>query len=994
MKYAEVVVDVPIYKQIFPEEEQPEGEEGYNPLAVTFHYSIPPHLMDSVAVGQLVKVPFGPRSLQGIVVGLSDTSPVAETRDIEEVLEPKPVLTPVQIELARWISSYYLAPLRDCLRLMLPPGLARRSKLLVQLKEEGFPSDLSEEERAVVEFLRRRGEVELESLSRDLGIPEPRSLIDGLERRGIVTKRWGLSEPEVKPRRERFLRLIAKEDEIAEELPDLGYPSKQAKVLEALAASDPPLLTLSEVLARAGCSESPVYALAEKGLVEITERRRLVAPLIPPSALDRAIAQDLRNAPKQAEVLSYLRLQPAPVEVSRIDCPPSVLKELERKGYVQRIEQERMVILRLSHPLKDKLIELRRLGYYIKVLDFLRVRGGLAPLSEVYAETGCSLHHLRRLAERNLVRIEEMEVWRGPLVGREFVLASPPKLTPDQEAVWEEVKEMINQRTARGKGRPFVALLHGVTGSGKTEIYLQALEEVLALGRQAIVLVPEISLTPQTIRRFAARFPARLAVLHSKLSPGERYDEWRRIRDGLADVVIGPRSAIFAPLPRLGLIVVDEEHSDSYKQEKTPRYHARDVAIKLAELSGSVVILGSATPDLVSYYRAQRGEYKLLRLPKRIMGHRRKIEEQRERYEVRATRYKEVGEGYKDALYLELPPVQVVDMRQELKAGNRSIFSRALQKAMKETLDRNQQVILFLNRRGAATFVMCRDCGYVLKCPRCEVPLTYHATEEELICHHCNRHYPTPEVCPNCGSSRIRYFGLGTQRVEAAVRRSFPHIRTLRWDRDTTGGKLSHEELLADFVNHEADVLIGTQMIAKGLDLPLVTLVGVVSADTALHLPDFRAAERTFQLLTQVAGRAGRSILGGKVIIQTYTPEHYSIRMASQHDYQGFYERELEFRRQHGYPPFKRLAKLVYYHSNRERCQEEAERVYRILANKIARLGLPGVDLIGPVPCFFSKVRGRYRWQIVIRAPEPQVLLRDMVLPLGWQVDVDPLNTL
>ncbi|MEA3459880.1 MAG: primosomal protein N', partial [Chloroflexota bacterium] len=482
--------------------------------------------------------------------------------------------------------------------------------------------------------------------------------------------------------------------------------------------------------------------------------------------------------------------------------------------------------------------------------------------------------------------------------------------------------------------------------------------------------------------------------LHSKLSPGERYDEWRRIRAGQADVVIGPRSAIFAPLPRLGLIVVDEEHSDSYKQERSPRYHARDVAIKLAELSSAAVILGSATPDLVSYHHAQRGQYKLLCLPKRIMGHRRKIEEQKERYKVRATSYREVGEGYEDARYLELPPVEVVDMRQELKAGNRSIFSRALQRAMAEALARNQQVILFLNRRGAATFVMCRDCGHVLKCPRCDVPLTYHAAEEALVCHHCNRRYPMPKTCPNCGSYRIKYFGVGTQRVEAVVRRLFPKARTLRWDRDTTGGKLSHEELLADFINHEADVLVGTQMIAKGLDLPLVTLVGVVSADTALHLPDFRAAERTFQLLTQVAGRAGRSILGGKVIVQTYTPEHYSIDMASQHDYQSFYERELEFRRQQGYPPFKRLAKLVYFHSNRERCREEAERMHRILINKIARLGLPGVDLIGPVPCFFSRVRGRYRWQIVIRAPEPQVLLRDVALPLGWQVDIDPSSTL
>ncbi|MEA3459332.1 MAG: DEAD/DEAH box helicase family protein, partial [Chloroflexota bacterium] len=464
MKYAEVVVDTPIHKR------------------AAFHYSIPSHLAGSIAVGQLVKVPFGPRSLQGIVVGLGDTSPVAETRDIEEVLEPKPVLTSIQIELARWISSYYLAPLRDCLRLMLPPGLARRSELIIRLREgKALPDDLGEEEHAVVELLRCRGEMELKSLGRELGLPRVRSLVDGLERRRIVTKRWELSEPKVRPKRARFVRLIAEEDEVAREMPHLGYPSKQAKVLEALAASDPPLLTLSEVRARAGCSRTPIYALV-------------------------------------------------------------------RKGYVQRIAQGPTIVLRLpKDELRDKLIELRRLEYYISVLDFLRAKGGSASLSEVYAETGCYLYHLRRLAERNLVRIKEREVWRGPLAGREFVLASPPKLTPDQEAVWERIEKGIENRKAG------VYLLHGVTGSGKTEIYLRAVQEVLAHGRQAIVMVPEISLTPQTIRRFAARFPARLAVLHSKLSPGERYDEWRRIRAGQADVVIGPRSAIFAPLPRLGL---------------------------------------------------------------------------------------------------------------------------------------------------------------------------------------------------------------------------------------------------------------------------------------------------------------------------------------------------------------------------------------------------------------------------------------------------------
>jgi len=418
--------------------------------------------------------------------------------------------------------------------------------------------------------------------------------------------------------------------------------------------------------------------------------------------------------------------------------------------------------------------------------------------------------------------------------------------------------------------------------------------------------------------------------------------------------------------------------------------------VKLAELAGAVVILGSATPDLVSYYRARRGEYTLLRLPKRILGHRRRIEEQRASYRLEATGYKFLSD---EACYTDLPPVRIVDLREELKAGNRGIFSRALQRALRETLDKNQQAILFLNRRGAATFVMCRDCGHVLKCSRCEAPLTYHLRrhgtgEPHLVCHHCNRHEPAPRVCPNCESRRIKFFGVGTQKVEATVQKLFPEARILRWDRDTTGGKWSHEAFLQSFIEHEADILVGTQMIAKGLDLPLVTLVGVVAADTALHLPDFWASERTFQLLTQVAGRAGRSILGGQVIIQTYTPEHYSVQMASRHDYDGFYKKELAFRREHGYPPFARLAKLVYVHQNQKRCQEEAEKLHRILGNKIARLGLPGAALIGPAPCFFGRLRGKYRWQIVVRASDPQTLLQDVLFPRGWRVDIDPVSTL
>jgi len=335
-----------------------------------------------------------------------------------------------------------------------------------------------------------------------------------------------------------------------------------------------------------------------------------------------------------------------------------------------------------------------------------------------------------------------------------------------------------------------------------------------------------------------------------------------------------------------------------------------------------------------------------------------------------------------------------VDMRAELKSGNTSIFSRSLKAAMDQALEREEQIILFLNRRGAATFVMCRDCGHVIKCPRCNVPLTYHSSREDMICHHCNYHMAVPKQCPACHSRRIKFFGIGTQRVEQLVQQTYPQARIVRWDLDTTGGKLSHEQLLDRFVRGEADIMIGTQMIAKGLDLPRVTLVGVITADTILNLPDFRSGERTFQLLTQVGGRAGRSILGGKVVIQTYTPQHYAIRAAAQHDYDAFYEQEIAFRREQWYPPLSRLLRLIYLHPNAEAAQREAEHLHRILSQKIARLGIPEVDLIGPAPAFFARVRGRWRWQIIVRGTEPSALLQDIRLPLGWRVDVDPVSTL
>jgi len=856
--FAEVVVRSPLGRKVAAIREDGSMAGSAN-LRQTFHYSIPAHLHDNVVLGQLVWVPFGPRQLPGIILALSGSSPVAETRDILSIIDPQPVLTPYQLELVYWMSQYYQTPLHLVAWGMFPPGISGQSETVVHVEEAASSATApSPEERLILELVRQHGSMPLAQVGRQLKTKRWRSVLERMARKGWVRKQFEVRGPQVKPKTEPVVHLLA--------------------------------------------------APGEEGIATLS------------------------RAPQQRAVLAYL-------------C--------------QRAQEE---------------------GKFPLVI----------PLSEVCAQVGVPRSTVDRLAERGLLTLGQREVRRDPLAGREFVTTVPPRFTPDQEVAWQHIASALESFKSQ------VFLLHGVTGSGKTEIYLRALAEVLKQGGQGIVLVPEIALTPQTIRRFAARFPGRLAVLHSKLSAGERYDEWRRIREGRVDVVIGPRSAIFSPLPRLRLIVADEEHEWTYKQQEMPCYHARDVAIKLAELTGALVILGSATPDITSYYHAQCGEYALLRLPQRIMGHQRSIEEQRKTFHIsdRPEQVKALGPGYEDARYMDLPPVEVVDLRAELRAGNRSPFSRALQQAMQVALAAGEQVILFLNRRGAATFVMCRDCGQVIKCPGCEVALTFHTDSEVLLCHHCNYQCSVPSSCPQCGSKRIRFFGIGTEKVEQLVRELFPQAQVLRWDRDVTGGKDAHEAILDKFVSHQADALVGTQMIAKGLDLPLVTLVGVVTADTALHLPDFRASERTFQLLTQVAGRAGRSILGGKVIIQTYAPQHFCIQAASRHDYEGFYQQELEFRRRQGYPPFSRLVKLLLAHTSAGKCQQEAEKLHGLLGDRIARLGIAGMDVIGPAPCFVGRLRGKYRWQIVLRGPDPTTLLAGFPLPLGWRVDVDPVSLL
>ena len=618
--------------------------------------------------------------------------------------------------------------------------------------------------------------------------------------------------------------------------------------------------------------------------------------------------------------------------------------------------------------IEDETARLNKVRAYKQaaVLEFLSQQTQPTAANEVRKGLNCSLETIRALERRRLLSVELVNIRRDPLSHLRLKPSLPPPFTSSQQAAWKSIHHVIASEAKQSQSPP-VFLLFGVTGSGKTEIYLRALTQVIAKGKRGICLVPEIALTPQTVERFASRFPRHVGILHSGLSLGEQFDEWQRIKEGKCDVVIGPRSALFAPQPDLGLIIIDEEHEWTYKQEdKSPRYHARDVALKLAQLTGAVVILGSATPDIDSFHKAQLGKYHLVELKERITPH-----------------------GYSP-----LPKVDIVDMKEELKAGNTSLFSRSLLAAMKETLARAEQIILFLNRRGTATFIQCHNCGFIFRCPHCSIALTYHSAEKKLTCHRCHYAIPVPQACPQCFSHRLKFLGIGTQRVADEVKQLLSRARLLRWDRDVTTKRHAHEELLSSFRDHRADILIGTQMIAKGLDLPQVTLAGIISADTGLNLPDFRAGERTFQLLCQVAGRAGRGLKAGKVIIQTYSPENYAIQAAAKHDYVHFYNQEIAYRRQYNYPPFSHFIRLVYYHANNDLCRREAERVRDTILNEQERKGITNLSLIGPVPAFAARVRGRYRWQLILRGSAPARVLSGITLPQGWTLDVDPVGVI
>ena len=695
----------------------------------------------------------------------------------------------------------------------------------------------------------------------------------------------------------------------------------------------------------------------------------------PPECMDRL----RRTAPRQAELLALVPEQGAVTLSSlrrrtRVRQPFAVLRSLEAKGLVSisigdsggpAIRYETWVELIPSKEEAAKIVSrlLPRAARQAGCINLLARHDGRLTAEQLRHLGRIERAVVRRLEKKGLVSLSEVETIRDPY--RDAELPEPDAVDPTKE----QAEALRAIHGAIGEGAFKSLLLYGVTGSGKTHVYVKSIEKTLAAGRSAIVLVPELALTPQAVRQFRAHFGDLVTVLHSGLSPGERYDSWRRTRAGDYRIVVGARSAVFAPLSDLGLIVIDEEHEPSYKQfDDPPLYHARDVAVVRARMASAVTVLGSATPSLETYANTQNGKFACCRLTTRVDRR-------------------------------PLPGVRIVDMREERRLGRLSVFSGALAERIRDRLDRREQIILFLNRRGFSPFVQCYDCGHSVACPHCSVTMTYHADSLFMRCHYCDHRDQAPEVCPKCRSASIGYRGVGTQRVEEELKERFPGARIVRMDMDTTTRKGAHQDIYHRVLNQEADILLGTQMVAKGFDFPNVTLVGVISADTSLNLPDFRASERTFQLLTQVAGRTGRGELGGEVIVQTYSQGHHSVTSAQAHDYGTFFAREITDRKALGYPPFGRMVGILFQGERDEYVMREARRFAELMRKEPGEL-----TILGPAPPVIARVRNQYRWQIIARSGH-SARLRDAVRKVRrqWEraadnrrihlkVDVDPVG--
>lgn len=793
------------------------------PLFQTYHYSIPPHLDKRVLPGCRVLVPFGSKLQTGIALARSSETPLdpSKVKPVLQVLDPEPLLSGAQLDLARWVSDFYLAPLGETLRVFLPPGLEVTSVMMVQLTTAGrdallhAAAPLTPPRRAAMELIHQRGTTTTAFLQKNLKSRSIYSLLSSLQAEGWI---------------------------------EMFQKTKAARVRQKQVQS----IVLTEA-GRAFLDRlSSDSTLMGKGPGTISE--------------------------KQAAALRFIAEFRPPLQAST----------------------------------------LRR-------------------------EAGATAATLKALQERGWIEMRTWVLRRQPFPEAPSRVYPSLELTEEQRSALQAIMASVEAETPRR------FLLHGVTGSGKTEVYVRAAKEVLQRGGQVLVLVPEIGLTPAALQIFRFHFRDNVALLHSGLSEGERHDEWMRVRRGEVSVVIGTRSAVFAPLEMLRLLIIDEEHDASYKQDETPRYHAREVALRRAAAQGATLVLGSATPSVETFYRAaQEGRFHCLRMERRVLDR-------------------------------PLAQAQIVDMQEEFQRhGPAHIISTTLKRSIEERLFFGQQVLLLLNRRGYAPSLLCRSCGFVMRCQHCSVAMTYHQAEHLMLCHHCNRVQGVPKLCPQCQAPYIFYVGEGTERLQDIVQKMFPAARVDRMDSDTTARKGSYFKILGDFARGHTQILIGTQMIAKGHDFPNVTLAGVVAADQALAMPDFRAAERTFQLLTQVAGRSGRGEAKGEVIVQTRFPNHYSLKFACRQDYQGFFEHELDFRRSMAYPPFTFLANLITKGASQEKVVREARAVGQLLqdARRILRLEAK-IRILGPNPAPLERLKGQYRYQILIKS-----LLREELLVL------------
>ena len=817
--YAEIAVDAPVG------------------TGRTFSYSVPGG-MDATE-GHFVLVPFGSQLLHGVIFQITEFSSVPNTRDISQVLVGKTILSPIALQIARWMSEHYLCTLFQAANVMFPVGLHRKNVSWISVRNPDSGVVLSQLEQNVFNHVSQRSRVNM---------------------RGLLSHFGKKSRPSI-------IRLI-----------NIGILDKTEIHRESLV--------------------KPLYRSV---------------PLLTKLGKEFVSTNPEVRAHKQMELLSAMKQGEGPKTMAEA-----------RKIY----------------------------GYSV----------------------------VKSVLDKCLIEALEIEVDRDPLSTSIYDFKGFPQLTISQNKASSTIASMLKDSLSN----PRALLLHGVTGSGKTEVYIEAVKECVDNNKRVIILVPEIALTPQTIERFASRFVGQVAVLHSGLSDGERHDQWWKIRDGNYRVVIGSRSAIFAPQPDLGLVIIDEEHEWAYKNsESVPKYHARDVAMQLAGITRAVIVLGTATPDVETYLRAKRGRYCLSELP---------------------NRYRTSGEqeiNHKSGL----AQTKLVDMRDELKTGNRDIFSRTLAAELKNTLEKGEQAVLFVNRRGASSFMQCRSCGYVPRCTSCDVSLTCHTEGMKTMCHYCGRSTKLLSTCRICSNSNFGKYGIGTQLVEERVKTLFPDYKTVRWDRDSARTYRQYKDILARFRSGEYQVMVGTQVIAKGHDLPMVTLVGVVSADVGLNLPEFRASERVFQLICQVSGRAGRGHKAGQVVIQTYQPEHYAITAASDQNYTAFFDEEIRYRHIYKHPPYSRIIKLMRQDTDPNTCEQEANRLSKLLQRQQAIWGLSDTDIIGPTPSFPSRVRGHYRWHILLRGPNPRKLLETIGMKQvldndreinrvskGWIVDVDPVT--